>query len=98
DFHVTGVQTCALPISDHSVDLAIVDVMMPGVDGFQLTARLKEEWDMPVLMLTAKGELEDKREGFMSGVDDYVVKPFEPEELLFQIGRASCRERMCDMG
>ncbi|KKB33924.1 response regulator transcription factor [Bacillus thermotolerans] len=75
----------ALRLADHSVDLAIVDVMMPGVDGFQLTARLKEEWDMPVLMLTAKGELEDKREGFMSGVDDYVVKPFEPEELLFRV-------------
>lgn len=66
-------------------DLAIVDVMMPGMNGYELTKRIREQLDIPVLFLTAKGELEDKEKGFMSGSDDYVVKPFEPKELLFRI-------------
>ena len=66
-------------------DLAVVDVMMPGMDGFELTKRLRSEADIPVLLLTAKGELEDKERGFLAGSDDYVVKPFEPRELLFRI-------------
>ncbi|CAM3294553.1 response regulator transcription factor [Filibacter tadaridae] len=66
-------------------DLAVVDVMMPGMDGFTLTKKLRTEADIPVLLLTAKGELEDKEKGFLAGSDDYVVKPFEPKELLFRI-------------
>ena len=66
-------------------DLAVVDVMMPGMDGYELTKRLRSEMDIPVLLLTAKGELEDKEKGFLAGSDDYVVKPFEPKELLFRI-------------
>jgi len=66
-------------------DLAIVDVMMPGMDGFTLTEILSQDYDIPVLLLTAKGELEDKERGFLAGSDDYVVKPFEPKELLFRV-------------
>lgn len=66
-------------------DLAVVDVMMPGMNGFTLTETLSQEYDIPVLLLTAKGELEDKERGFLAGSDDYVVKPFEPKELLFRI-------------
>ncbi|KEK13538.1 heme transporter CcmC [Lysinibacillus sphaericus] len=66
-------------------DLAVVDVMMPGMDGFALTETLTQDYDIPVLLLTAKGELEDKERGFLAGSDDYVVKPFEPKELLFRI-------------
>ena len=66
-------------------DLAVVDVMMPGMDGYALTKKLRAEADIPVLLLTAKGELEDKEKGFLAGSDDYVVKPFEPRELLFRI-------------
>ena len=66
-------------------DLAVVDVMMPGMDGFLLTEILSKDYDIPVLLLTAKGELEDKERGFLAGSDDYVVKPFEPKELLFRI-------------
>ncbi|MEY9978246.1 response regulator transcription factor [Lysinibacillus sp. RC79] len=66
-------------------DLAVVDVMMPGMDGFTLTKTLSQDYDIPVLLLTAKGELEDKERGFLAGSDDYVVKPFEPKELLFRI-------------
>ncbi|PIC94546.1 DNA-binding response regulator [Sporosarcina sp. P26b] len=66
-------------------DLAVVDVMMPGMDGYELTKRLREDTEIPVLLLTAKGEMEDKERGFLAGSDDYLVKPFEPKELLFRI-------------
>lgn len=72
-------------LEDQHVDLAIVDVMMPGMDGFQLTRILTQDLDIPVILLTAKGQLEDKEKGFLSGTEDYVVKPFEPKELLFRI-------------
>ncbi|SEQ49270.1 DNA-binding response regulator, OmpR family, contains REC and winged-helix (wHTH) domain [Virgibacillus subterraneus] len=67
------------------INLAVVDVMMPEMDGFQLTQQLREDFDIPVILLTAKGEMDDKEKGFRSGSDDYVVKPFEPKELLFRI-------------
>src|SRR5690554_238133 len=66
-------------------DLAVVDVMMPGMDGFELTKVLCQNYGIPVILLTAKGELEDKTKGFLAGSEDYVVKPFEPKELLFRI-------------
>ncbi|MNJ46945.1 Heme response regulator HssR [compost metagenome] len=66
-------------------DLAVVDVMMPGMDGIELTKILSKDYGIPVLLLTAKGELEDKTKGFLAGSEDYVVKPFEPKELLFRI-------------
>lgn len=66
-------------------DMAILDVMMPGMDGYDLTAKIREASDLPVLLLTAKGALEDKEKGFLAGSDDYVVKPFEPKELLFRV-------------
>ena len=76
----------ALELMEHKVpDLAVVDVMMPEMDGYTLTKKLRSEWDIPVLLLTAKGELEDKEKGFLAGSDDYLVKPFEPKELLFRI-------------
>lgn len=75
----------ALAQIDESVDIAIVDVMMPGIDGFEVTKRLKDDWELPVLLLTARGQLDDKREGFFAGADDYLVKPFEAEELLFRV-------------
>lgn len=66
-------------------DLAVVDVMMPGMNGIELTKILSQDYGIPVLLLTAKGELEDKTKGFLAGSEDYVVKPFEPKELLFRI-------------
>jgi two-component system, OmpR family, response regulator len=67
------------------IDLAVVDVMMPGMDGYALTKQIREMHDIPVIMLTAKGQIEDKEQGFLSGTDDYIVKPFEPKELTFRI-------------
>jgi len=65
-------------------DLAIVDIMMPKMDGITLTKKLRDE-NIPILLLTAKGTIEDKKTGFLAGADDYVVKPFEPEELVFRV-------------
>ncbi|CAH1200443.1 Heme response regulator HssR [Paenibacillus plantiphilus] len=67
------------------VDLAIIDVMMPGMDGYALTRVLTQDLLIPVILLTAKGQLEDKEKGFLSGTEDYIVKPFEPKELLFRV-------------
>ncbi|WP_054954808.1 response regulator transcription factor [Paenibacillus dakarensis] len=72
-------------LEETEVNLAIVDVMMPGIDGFSLTKILTQELDIPVILLTAKGQLSDKEQGFKSGSEDYIVKPFEPKELLFRV-------------
>jgi len=66
-------------------DLAVVDVMMPYMDGYSLTKEIRELYDIPIILLTAKNQIEDKEQGFQSGTDDYLVKPFEPKELLFRI-------------
>ena len=66
-------------------DLAVVDVMMPFMDGYALTREIRKKYDIPVILLTAKNQIEDKEEGFRSGTDDYLVKPFEPKELSFRI-------------
>jgi two-component system, OmpR family, response regulator len=72
-------------LEENTVDLAIVDVMMPGMDGFELTKVLSEDLEIPVILLTAKGQLDDKERGFLSGSEDYIVKPFEVKELLFRV-------------
>lgn len=66
-------------------DLLVLDVMMPGEDGFTLTKSLRETLDTPILLLTAKGDANDRIIGLESGADDYLAKPFEPKELLLRI-------------
>jgi two-component system, OmpR family, response regulator len=66
-------------------DLAVIDVMMPNMDGWELCQELKATYDIPVLMLTAKGETSQKLKGFQLGTDDYLVKPFEPLELVARV-------------
>ncbi len=84
-FRATDAEQALLLLEEQLVDLAIVDVMMPGMDGFDLTRILTQDLNIPVILLTAKGQLEDKEQGFLSGSEDYVVKPFEPKELLFRV-------------
>lgn len=67
------------------IHLAVVDVMMPGKNGWELCRELRDTYDLPVILLTAKGEVRDKEKGFMAGTDDYLTKPFEPSELLYRI-------------
>ncbi len=66
-------------------DLIVMDVMMPGEDGVTLTRDLRKRLQTPILLLTAKGETSNRIEGLEAGADDYLVKPFEPKELLLRI-------------
>jgi len=73
-------------------DLVILDIMMPGIDGIEVSKRLRQGGDVPILMLTAKGTVADKVAGLESGADDYLVKPFAFDELLARV-RALLRRR-----
>ncbi|MCE9649456.1 MAG: response regulator [Parvibaculum sp.] len=73
-------------LSGLAFDLLVVDVMMPGESGLELTASLRRESAVPILMLTARTETEDRIAGLERGADDYLGKPFEPRELLLRIG------------
>ncbi len=73
----------AAAIGDH--DLVILDVMLPGIDGFAVLTALRTSKQVPVLMLTARGQTDDKVKGFELGADDYLVKPFQFPELLARV-------------
>ena len=66
-------------------DMIVMDVMMPGEDGVALTRDLRKRMTTPILLLTARGETANRIEGLEAGADDYLVKPFEPKELLLRI-------------
>lgn len=66
-------------------DLIVMDVMMPGEDGFSLTRSLRDKIQTPIILLTAKGEIGDRITGLETGADDYLPKPFEPRELLLRV-------------
>ena len=66
-------------------DILILDVMMPGQNGYDLAKEIKSKIDIPIILLTAKGEAEDRIRGLEIGVEDYLGKPFEPKELLLRI-------------
>ncbi|MEK3947562.1 response regulator transcription factor [Paenibacillus sp. FSL H7-0703] len=67
------------------VDLLVLDIMMPGMDGWELCRKLREQTDLPLLMLTAKGETSQIVKGFALGTDDYLVKPFDPMVLVARV-------------
>lgn len=69
----------------NKVDLIILDVMMPNMDGWEFCEKVRSFNDLPILMLTAKGETSQKIRGFKLGADDYLTKPFEPEELIARV-------------
>ena len=66
-------------------DIIILDVMMPGQNGYELTKEIKKNTKIPVILLTAKGEVDNRIKGLELGADDYISKPFEPKELLLRI-------------
>ena len=66
-------------------DIIILDVMMPGQNGYDLTKELKKTLNVPIILLTAKGEVENRIKGLEFGADDYISKPFEPRELLLRV-------------
>jgi two-component system, OmpR family, phosphate regulon response regulator PhoB len=71
---------------EHRPDLVVLDVMLPGFDGLQVMARLRQERHVPVILLTARGEESDRVVGLRLGADDYVVKPFSVRELVLRLG------------
>lgn len=79
-----GEQATAL-LRETQADLAVVDVMMPRLDGLALCQHIRDAYDIPIILLTAREGLSDKERGYLSGTDDYMTKPFEPRELIFRI-------------
>ena len=72
-------------IRSKKIDLAILDIMLPDIDGFQLLKMIREKYTFPVIMLTAKTEYMDKITGLTLGADDYIPKPFNPLELVARV-------------
>lgn len=74
-----------LKVQNGNVDLAVIDVMMPEMNGWELTRKIRENYSMPIVMLSARGEEFDMLEGFSAGADEYVTKPFSPAVLVKRI-------------
>lgn len=90
-------------VKANDYDVIIMDVMMPELDGFSACTEIKKLKDIPVIMLSARGEEYDRIHGFEAGVDDYVVKPFSPKELMMRVnvvtsrGKAEEKEESADI-
>ena len=74
-----------IKITQFKFDLIVLDVMMPGKNGYELTKEIKKELKIPIILLTAKSDVENRIKGLELGADDYISKPFEPKELLLRI-------------
>ncbi len=73
-------------LADHRYDLVVLDIMLPGTDGLDVCRKIRQHEQLPVLLLTALGEEDNRIEGFQAGADDYMVKPFSPRELVARVG------------
>ena len=78
-------ENAKIKIKQFKFDLIVLDVMMPGQNGYELTKEIKKKENIPIILLTAKGEVENRIKGLELGADDYIGKPFEPKELLLRI-------------
>jgi two-component system, OmpR family, response regulator len=85
-------------LAEGDFDAVILDVMLPEMDGFEVCRRIRQSSDIPVLMLTARGELSDRVVGLELGADDYLPKPFEPRELAARLQTILRRARAAPMG
>ncbi|MDD6857943.1 MAG: response regulator transcription factor [Lachnospiraceae bacterium] len=86
---VEAIQKC----KNEEFDLIILDIMMPEMDGFTVCKKIREEKKTPIIILSARGEEYDKIHGFEMGIDDYVVKPFSPRELMMRIRAVISRNK-----
>jgi len=82
---MSSVHDAFIYLEEEHVDLVLLDIMMPEMDGWQVCQEIRKFWDVPIIMLTAKGEHSDIVKGLNIGADDYIVKPFDEEELLARI-------------
>jgi len=78
-------ENAKIKLEQFKFNLIVLDVMMPGQNGYDLTKEIKKNIDIPIILLTAKGEVENRIKGLELGADDYIGKPFEPKELLLRI-------------
>jgi len=78
-------ENAKIKLSQFRFDLIVLDVMMPGQNGYELTKDIRKNIKTPIILLTAKGEVENRIKGLELGADDYIGKPFEPKELLLRI-------------
>ena len=78
-------ENCIEEFGKQDFDLVLLDIMMPVMDGMQTLKEIRKTSNVPVIMLTARGETYDKRLGLEFGADDYVVKPFDPKELMARV-------------
>ena len=78
-------------------DIIILDVMMPGQNGYELTKEIKKQIKVPIILLTAKGEVENRIKGLEIGADDYIGKPFEPKELLLRVKNIINKDNKIDL-
>ena len=86
-------------LEQESIDMAILDIMMPGMDGYELTKRIRKRSNMPILILSAKTQSCDKIRGLNLGADDYMTKPFSPSELVARVKAHLARyERLIGTG
>ena len=78
-------ENAKIKLAQFKFNLIVLDVMMPGQNGYDLTKEIKKDINIPIILLTAKGEVENRIKGLELGADDYISKPFEPKELLLRI-------------
>ncbi|MDD2625701.1 MAG: response regulator, partial [Bacilli bacterium] len=79
-----GISTFKM-LKENEVDLIILDIMLPDMSGYEIARKILLERNIPILMLSAKSEIDDKLEGFESGAVDYITKPFSPKELMARL-------------
>ena len=84
-------------IAQFKFDMIVLDVMMPGQNGYDLTKEIKKNLKVPIILLTAKGEVENRIKGLELGADDYISKPFEPKELLLRIKNIINKNKKIDL-
>ena len=84
-------------LAQFKFDLIVLDVMMPGQNGYELTKEIKKDKKIPIILLTAKGEVENRIKGLELGADDYIGKPFEPKELLLRIKNIINKKNKIDL-
>ncbi|EAZ85770.1 response regulator transcription factor [Lysinibacillus sp. FSL M8-0216] len=93
---MSSIQDALIYLEEEHVDLVLLDIMMPEMDGFQVCEEIRKFWHVPIIMLTAKGEHSDIVKGLNIGADDYILKPFDEEELLARIHAVLRRTKIED--